>query len=243
MSQSAFENLNSILEIWKNIIQCVMFLVLWATLYDGKKEKRDGIAAALFVFANVGFGILPCAAWVRYGVLALAIISYVRIFDQRQTGKAVFAILAVYNLHCLSYLVANSIYVEWVKRLVLGIDFLQKDSERQMYDRAALGMLLLVVCYSVLFVVMVLIVRRLLKEIGRMTWQDVALLSVLNFVGSMITNIFVELYVVELGEGAFVLFDEKQELLWKLPMIAVFIFAGAGISVCDRKCGYGCYYQ
>lgn len=39
MSQSVFETRNSLLEIWKNIIQSVMFLVLWKVLSCGKKRQ------------------------------------------------------------------------------------------------------------------------------------------------------------------------------------------------------------
>ena len=39
------------------------------------------------------------------------------------------------------------------------------------------------------------------------------MLLVMNFVGSMIVNIVVELYVAEVVENAFILFDENLDLL------------------------------
>ena len=59
MSQPAFEMINSILDIWKIIIQAIMFLVLWAAAFREKKGKIDGIAALLFILASVldGCGI------------------------------------------------------------------------------------------------------------------------------------------------------------------------------------------
>ena len=62
MSQPAFEMINSILGIWKIAIQVIMFLVLWAAAFRRKKGKRDGIAALLFILANIGIGFLPCTA-------------------------------------------------------------------------------------------------------------------------------------------------------------------------------------
>ena len=59
-----------------------------------------------------------------------------------------------------------------------------------------------------------------------MAWQDIILLSILNFVGSMIANVVNGLLIVRINTDAFVLFDEKPDLLWKIPMIAVLIFAG-----------------
>ena len=102
MSQPAFEIVNSILNIWKIVIQAIMFLVLWAAAFREKKGKIDGIAAVLFILANIGVGFLPWARWVRYGVSAFAIMGYVGIRYKKQIGKAVFVILAFYNLPILS---------------------------------------------------------------------------------------------------------------------------------------------
>ena len=102
MSQPAFEIINSILEIWKIAIQSIMFLVLWAAVFGGKKGKKDSIMGVLFIFANLGLGMLPFAVWVRYGVSAFGIMGYVWIYYKKQIGKAFFVILAFYNLHCLS---------------------------------------------------------------------------------------------------------------------------------------------
>ena len=85
--------------------------------------------------------------------------------------------------------------------------------------------------YTVLFVVMVAILGRLVKGMGIMTWQDVIMLSVLNFVGSMIASMVNSLLVVKIDTGVFLLFDEKPDLLWKVPMIAMFIFAGEAAVV------------
>ena len=94
MSQSAFEMINSVLDIWKIVIQAIMFLVLWAAVFSVRKGKKDGIAAVLFILVNVGIGFLPCASWVRYAVSAFAVLGYGGICYKKQIGKAVFVILA-----------------------------------------------------------------------------------------------------------------------------------------------------
>ena len=63
MSQPALEMINGILDIWKIVIQAIMFLVLWAAAFREKKGKMDGIAAVLFILANIGIGMLPFAGW------------------------------------------------------------------------------------------------------------------------------------------------------------------------------------
>ena len=92
--------------------------------FQREKRKIDGIAAVLFILANIGVGFLPWARWVRYGVSAFAIMGYVGIRYKKQIGKAVFVMLAFYNLHCLGYLMASSIYEKamsimiWRKRRI-----------------------------------------------------------------------------------------------------------------------------
>ena len=226
MSQPAFETINSILDIWKIAVQAIMFLVLWAAAFRGKKGKRDGIAAVLFILANIGIGFLPCTAWVRYGVSAFAIMGFTGICYKKQIGKAVFVMLAFYNLHCLGYLMASSIYRKIVDEMLKSLDMMQDSYLQEMYRCMAVGMFCLVFSYSILLMTMMLILYRLMKDVTIMAWQDVILLSILNFVGSMIANVVNGLLIVRINTDAFVLFDEKPDMIWKIPMIAVLIFAG-----------------
>ena len=226
MSQPAFEMINGILDIWKIAIQAIMFLVLWAAAFREKKTKRDGIAAVLFILANIGIGFLPCAGWVRYGVSAFAIMGDAGIRYKKQIGKAVFVMLAFYNFHCLSFLIANSIYMKIMSVMMKSIDFLQYCYQQEVNRCMAVGMSCLVIFYFVLFFAMTLILYRVMKDVTVMTWQDVILLSILNFVGSMITRIISGMITVKIEDEFFILFDEKPDLLWEVPMIAVLIFIG-----------------
>ena len=226
MSQPAFEIVNSILDIWKIAVQAIMFLVLWAAAFREKKSKRDGIAAVLFILANIGIGMIPFAGWVRYGVFTFAIMGYAGIRYKKQIGKAVFVMLAFYNLHCLSFLIANSIYMKIMSVMMKSIDFLQYCYQQEVNRCMAVGMSCLVNFYFVLFFTMTLILYRFMKDVTVMTWQDVILLSILNFVGSMITRIISGMITVKIEDEFFILFDEKPNLLWEVPMIAVLIFIG-----------------
>ena len=226
MSQSGFEMVNNILDMWKFAIQAIMFLVLWSAVFSVKKGKRDGIVAVLFFFANIGLGLLPCAAWIRYAVLAFIVLGYSGVNYKKQIGKAVFVMLGFYNLHCLSFLIASSIYEKIINVIMKNLDVMQSNYQQEMNQCIAVGMFWLVFSYSVLFMAMTVILNRLIRGAAVMAWQDILLLSVLNFVGSMIANVVSGLLIVRIDRDAFVLFDEKPDLLWKVPMIAVFIFAG-----------------
>ena len=231
MSQPAFEMINGILDIWKIAVQAVMFLVLWAAAFREKKGKMDDIAAVLFILANIGIGFLPCTDWVRYGVSALAIMGYGGIRYKKQIGKAVFVMLAFYNLHCLSFLIANSIYMRITDVMMKSLDAMQESYMQQVYQCLSVGMSVSVFFYTALYVAMAVTFHRLIKGETVMAWQDVILLSILNLVGSMITKIIVGLFTVKIDDELFILFDEKPDLLWKMPLVAVLIFAGEAVLI------------
>ena len=152
--------------------------------------------------------------------------GYAGIRYKKQIRKAVFVMLAFYNLHCLGYLMASSIYRKIVDEMLKSLDMMQDSYLQEMYRCMAVGMFCLVFSYSILLMTMMLILYRLMKDVTIMAWQDVILLSILNFVGSMIANVVNGLLIVRINTDAFVLFDEKPDLLWKIPMIALCIFAG-----------------
>ena len=238
MCQSAFEMINSVLDIWKIIIQAIMFLVLWAAVFSVRKGKKDGIAAVLFILVNVGIGFLPCTAWVRYAVSAFAVLGYGVAHYKKQIGKAVFVMLAFYNLHSLSFLIANSIYMEVTNVMMKELDALQENYMQRVYHCMAVGQTAFAFFYTALFVTMTVIFHRLIKGDAVMAWQDIILLSVLNFVGSMTTKIIIELSTVKIDDSFFILFDEKPDLLWKMPLIAVLIFMGeAALIYFWPQCG------
>ena len=226
MSRSEFEMVSSILNIWKIIMQAGIFLILWETVFGVKKGKRDNISAALFILANIGSGLLPCASWVRYVVLAFAATGYSWMNYKKQIGKAVFVMLIFYNFHSLSFLIANSIYMEVTSMMMKELDVLQENYMQQMYHGMSVGLTASIFLYTALFAAMTVVLHRLIRGEAEMEWQDVILLSVLNFVGSMIAKVISGLITVKIDDRLFSLFDEKPDLLWKMPLIAALIFTG-----------------
>ena len=226
MSRSEFEIVNNITEVYKIAVQAIIFIILWKAVFGVKNKKQYGIVAGLFFFSNIGIWFLPCASWIRYAISAVIAMGYSGICHKKQIGKAVFTILAFYNFHCLNFLIANSIYMKMINAWMEGFDGLQDGYEQHLYHSMAAGISLMVFFYTALFVVMAVIFCRLIKGMAIMMWQDVIMLSVLNFVGSMIANMVNNLLVVRTDTGTFILFDEKPDLLWKSPMIAVLIISG-----------------
>ncbi len=226
MSRSVYELIITLLGIWKVVIQTVMLLVLWAALFRREKGRRDAIFAVLLILLNIGLGILPWPAWIRYAVSAVIVMGYSWVHYKKQIGKAVFVLFAFYNLHCLSFLIANSIYMKVTNGMIENLDVLQEGYQQQLYRCMVIGMSVCMFFYMALFIAMTAVLCRIIKEAEIMAWQDVMLLSIPNLVGSMIARVVNGLLIVKIDEEVFILFDEKPDLLWKFPMIAVLIFVG-----------------
>ena len=80
---------------------------------------------------------------------------------------------------------------------------MQDSYMQEMYRCMAVGMFCLVISYAVLLAAMTLILCRLIKGVDIMAWQDVLLLSVLNFVGSMIVGVVNGLMAVKIDTEFF----------------------------------------
>lgn len=59
-----------------------------------------------------------------------------------------------------------------------------------------------------------------------MNISDTVFLSVLNIVGIMLARMVIDISTVQIDKEVFYLFSQKKEMVWKVPMIAVFICIG-----------------
>lgn len=71
-----------------------------------------------------------------------------------------------------------------------------------------------IILQIVLFLVLLImtgVVIKIVKKPFMLRWQETIFLSVLNIVGSMIVGISVDLSVVQIEGGVFLLYDDKQD--------------------------------
>ncbi len=121
---------------------------------------------------------------------------------------------------------ASSIYRKIVDEMLKSLDMMQDSYLQEMYHCMAIGMFCLVFSYSAFvggnddYSV---------QEHQRGGYHGMAgCLSAfrIEFCGEYDCRVVNGLLTVKIDTGFFVLFDEKPDLLWKIPMIAVLIFAG-----------------
>lgn len=150
--------------------------------------------------------------------------------------KAVFILLLFFHFHGMSYLIAGSIYQVWADAVLNGWDVSDTGYMEHVYQTLCVGQVCILVLYLLTFIVMTWILKRIVKSPISMRWQDVVFLSVLNVVGSMLTWIVMDLTAVPMEQEVFFLFTQRREMVWKIPLLAMLLFAGeiSAISIFQR---------
>lgn len=227
MSQAKYELFNQIFGMYHVICQVIFFVILWNIFCQLEKDRKGAIAAGGFAAVNLLLALYQgTPAGMRYTISAVIVLGYCCFRYQKHIEKAVFVLLLFYNFHALSFLIADSIYQYGMNFLLGGLDVLDPDYLYRMYEKAAAGELILAGIYTLSFLMMILIIKKIVKKPFLLGWHDAAFLSVLNIVGGMLAGMVRDLTIVKIENEVFLLFDEREEMLWKVPLIAVLIYVG-----------------
>lgn len=227
MSQAEYELFNNLCELYLVFLRVILLLILWGIFFGLEKKKKAVVPAGIFAAVNVVLYLcLDVPTWVRYAILAAIVLGYCRVKYRRHLEKAVFTLLLFYNFNGMSFLISNSIYQYLMADMLGGLDIWDADYMFHMYKCYAIGQSMNVIFFTLAFLLMIGIVRRIVKKPFDMNWLDVMFLSALNIVGSMLAWMVVDISVVQIDQEVFSLFTERREMIWKIPIIAVLICIG-----------------
>lgn len=234
-----YEWFSHALSIYVVLLDVLLFLFLWKRAcpadyfwnHEASADSQKKILAAgtgsLLLAINILLGVvLDCPASFRYVFSAAVLFGYSVLIHGKNVGKTFFVLSVFYNLRSLSFLIATSFYQRIVDFLIGSLNFEQADYLARLHQRLIIGQCILLAAYSLLFTGMMVILNKIMKRDIKMKWQDVCFLSILNIVGIMLTRMVVDLMQVKLGQEVFMLYDNRREMLWKLPLLAALLFMG-----------------
>lgn len=238
MSRSEYELAVYLFGICHGALQVICFRMTWNIFFSDKilrpwnyqnLRKEKGRILAVFILAGwnlfaSGWPGIPSG--IRYLVSALGILGYMLIKRKEDLEKTAFVLLLFYNFHGLGFLISNSMFQYADGRLMNGLNAESQNYLSQVYLRITINQWLLLVCYGLMFLLMIKVLKKIVEKPFHMNWQDVLFLSVLNAAGGMFARIVMELSFVKMEQEVFMLFDERREMIWKIPAIAVFIYVG-----------------
>lgn len=227
MSLAEYELFNNLWGTYLALLQVILFLAIWDFFYRPRWEKKLVAAAGIFAAVNVCLKLYPAVpSGVRYLVSAVIVLGYCWIRYARHLEKAVFVLLLFYNFHGMGVLISDGIYQYVTDIMLNGLDVQDADYMLQVYRNIAIGQSLEIFVYTLAFLLMAGTVKKVVKNSFAMNWYDTVFLSVLNIVGSMFVWMVVDISVVPIDQEVFLLFSERREMVWKIPMIAVLICIG-----------------
>lgn len=237
MNWPGYEWISYAFSIMVVLIDILFFLLLWRKAYPTvpfrtpasiadiqNKKLTIGMGSAL-ILMNIVLGLFFSAS-VRYLFSGVLIFGYTYLIYGKRLEKTIFVLSLFYNLRSLSFLIATSLYQRTADYLIVTLDFNDTEYMVKLYQRLLLCQCLLLVVYGLCFAAMVLLLIRIMKKEISMKWQDVCFLSILNVVGIMLTGMVVDLMQVKLDQEVFLLYDNRKEMLWKLPVLAILLYLG-----------------
>lgn len=237
MNWPGYECFSYILSILVVLVDILFFLLLWkktypsaffrtpASITDVQNKKLTIGMGSFLIFMNLVSGLF-FSSHVRYLFSGVLILGYTYLIYGKRLEKTIFVLSLFYNLRSLSFLIATSLYQRMADYLIGTLDFGETDYLIKLHQRLLLCQCLLLLVYGLCFAAMVLLLMRIMKKEISMKWQDVCFLSILNVVGIMLTGMVVDLMQVKLDQEVFLLYDNRKEMLWKLPVLAILLYLG-----------------
>lgn len=231
MTESTCKMIMEMSSLFRTIMLASCFIGLWKNLIEPKLQRRNvllyvGIAVYLLVL-----DAMEIPPYVRYLPIFIVCIAYGYIFKICKWEKPVFLLLFLYNLHTMSFLIANSIYQVISGCMTERLDMSSPDAVEKIYLQTGILSILFLILYAAILIMLYMIFIKMHLEISNMSATEFVFLSVLNIAGIILSYMIVKLSVVPLGNEVFILYDEASDFLWKVPVIAILLIVGEYSSI------------
>lgn len=227
MSEAEYKLFINMFDLYHVLLQVILFLVIWDIFYRPEREKRLLFSAGIFAAVNVLLYLCPFVpGGGRYVVSAAAVLGYCYIKYKGHIEKAVFTLLLFYNFNGMSVLISNSIYQFIMDEMPGRLNVSDMEYMHEIYKSQVMGQGCNILFYTLSFVLLTLILKRIIKSPLSMNRQEVVFLSALNVVGSMLAWMVMDISVVQIDREIFFLFTQRREMVWKIPMLAALLCIG-----------------
>lgn len=148
------------------------------------------------------------------------------IWKKKDYLQVIFLNLLFWNFHSLCFLIANSVYQIFVTESSKEYTVETWLDMELVYETMFYGMGLMFFIYTLVFVLMILGLKKLHFNLETMKWHEFLFLSILNVIGWMFAQMIIKIMIVQIDTEVFLLYDEKMELVWWIPLMAVLLYFG-----------------
>lgn len=213
-------------------IKSIAFITLWQYLVSRNNEKKHTKKVhtkILYILVFVVEGVLAhikmplFPIWIV--VFFVVLFVYCRVNETVSLPEATFLLFLYANIRYISYFFVSSLMDLISNEAMKGVEQ-AVDIETFVTERVNFMCLMNLALYTIVMVVFVGTVVMLIRMPIRIKWHECGYLSVLNVAGIILTIIMISIEVIKTDDGTFVMSQEKPELLWIMPLIALLMYLG-----------------
>ncbi len=224
----------------------VLLFVLWnrfVPLFSrgSRKDKNKVLVLAMIVTAAEVLRWCMFTDGFPIWMLTLCGIPllYACLYKRERIPETLFSLILFVNLRYLSFFAVNSIMNAVSKRMMSGVE-MAEDVETFVSSRVDILSLLSEGIYIVILLIEILPIIWFVKRPEKMRWMELCYLSVMNIAGIILTRIMMGIAVLDTADGSIILLDEKPQLLWLLPLVAILLYFGelSAILIWQRYCEF-----
>lgn len=231
MTERSCEMIMELSSLFRTVMLVICFIGLWNHLIEPKLHKRKVI---LFVMLTAYLMILDTiggSPYIRYLPIFIISIAYCYYFRICNWEKPIFLLLFLYNLHTMSFLIANSFYQLLGDCLNTRLDMEAPDVVEKIYLHTGILQIVMMLMYALILILLYLIFTKMKLKLSDMTAMEFVFLSVQSIAGIILAYMIVRLSVVPLENEVFILYEEASDVVWKLPVIAILLLTGEYSSI------------
>ena len=190
-------------------------------------KKKTIILSAVVTVEGLILFALPISTRGIWTYISLITVLAVFFFYNRQYMPHIaFVLLLWTNVFYVWYLmntVTNDIFGDLI---IETLDYSSENAMEQMYGRMAWLFVISILFLVVFSIAAHFIIKAICKKKYDMSITEALYLSVYSVISYFIVYMIAEVMIVPLEKEVFMLFEEKKDIKWMLPVLAILIFIG-----------------
>lgn len=190
-------------------------------------KKKNIILSAVVTVEGLVLFSLPISTRGIWTYISLITVLAVFFFYNRQYMPHIAFVLLlwtnVFYVWFLINIVTNDIFSDL---LIETLNYSSENVMDEMYGRMACFFVISILLLIVFSMISHCIIKMICKKKYDMSWTEALYLSVYSIISYFMVYMIAEVMIVPLENEVFILFDEKKDLEWMMPVLATLIFIG-----------------
>lgn len=190
-------------------------------------KKKNIILSAVVTIEGLVLFSLPISTRGIWTYISLITVLAVFFFYNRQYMPHIAFVLLlwtnVFYVWFLINIVTNDIFSDL---LIETLNYSSENVMDEMYGRMAWLFVISILLLIVFSMISHCIIKMICKKKYDMSWTEALYLSVYSIISYFMVYMIAEVMIVPLENEVFILFDEKKDLEWMMPVLATLIFIG-----------------